>query len=1474
MSSYYNVHEGNLHPGDIAKAEDINLIQRAVIDMIANYIDDDNNRQGCILGSDENAFLLTPETKHAGRYIDQMNLTTSENEKYISIRQTTYRQAIKLSRSSLYSVIVKMQNLSEKDVQVQFELQDANENLIENKRTTLNLPAKTNPTEFEIVFDLDYYPTAHGFQPEDLMIDDSGLIIPDTNQQSFEESADHTDEEKLENTSAGASEIFLVIYSLNRDKFDVFQTDDNEYIWNDEDPTFGILMNKNSNYGQLLQANNGSGYVQPEIVGDLYFKEVYANSPTYACQIGEALVGGEKVLLADTHVTVAGGSAWGDVLSYVYMDIHGHLKSENSAPFTGDEPAEPIPVTEPHLHIATIRTYVDDIKPPLITQDDTNQQTRLRSHHERIRRLENLVDWTQDISIPPRFKFTLTGEDWIDEEPAVNLYTDKYDYVKAQKLDALTKDGGYMVTTDANGNFIIKVSKAESFSIPITLKSEKSGVVTKSKDSKTKIIKSAQTSAYINSLGANNKQRAQTFAEMSNMNIDVTNGVLTLESETDEGFVVASTAKEAKETEFNPWDDVAANRISTTTSTKDDNKNTKSSKNTSKAKTTQNIKPTTRAYTVNSGKNGANDWDSEFPAMTLYVDTSYKLSKLSIPIYKFKNCTGVKFIIWKRQGPNNKTNTVWFEKRIYTSKVFSLKNAKLKNGYQYMDDGFLIDFGKSGLTLPKGQYVIVAFPSVSSGQGTIYVDTYKPANPRDFCIRYYGAANGSHFLLKTRYPEIWYNPSKATGTELTYKTSGQITSGTVTWENVEPIKSIKPMANLTQPSGTKATFYVDTGGGWKEVTLNKSNAISGNGESFRWKVKFTGNKKSTPTIKYDKKKKYAITFEITRAEPNTDNQTAANQLDANLCITSKPFDGNKILRDYIGDMNFALTDNKFSNYEFARVWATDSPNNELSIDISASDREEKVLIPNSSPATYYYYPVYSLHYVDLSLDDFSNTSVDYANYDPQLEIDEHNLRLKLDTEHSYNDNDISLIDINQFKLTDASIGTEGSDLTIDLSKITAASTNQTLAKVSLPNPLNLAKYGGIKIGLKLNGTANGTLSGLAFYISATNETETPSNLNHEPTDTVQEDTLPDLNSSQESVINQYANKIIKRFEPKNGTGDYVYYKSIWNSANEKWEWQLLHDVKSYHIYEIIDRTSKSNTLTITSANNNKTQYYEIEVDPDDPSLQNATEIGLILLNDENKYSSTDVTSITLTDFKSIENDYYKVFEAKEKNVFKLTTSVGGHACYASGSEKVKISGTVKTNYTTTPPTSQISIIHQNVETAGQDLAKYDATTKFTTGFKHVGIQLACDCPIVKNMLELHFRKKDAKTGITTTIDKIKLPTLNYAYYPTTGEDSINLTQIFKKIKIDDRFDEIVLYATPKFKQYAKQLKTSSSGTELEGADGAKSINLFIGNIVLYKAETIPIFHPVMRMKFYLDDVEEIERDTISIRKIGAVLDYQ
>ena len=1502
MPSYYNEVEGNLHAGDIAKSSDINHIQIHIKDALQNLLDDHHENTAYILGGDENAFLITPAPMFLGRYIDTYSLPEEQYYQKLPIRTYDYRQPIAKTKTSCYSVICKLGNKSSYPVTVWFELQDISG--LPLRRSSVTVPKGTESAEFEVVFDFDKYPTAPGLDHSTLAAFDGKHIPPRGEEESFDEGVDHTDEESINNSSIGVSQLYFVVKALNINEFDVAENGD-EYIGIKEDD-FYIIADKQGVYGysnnnSFVEQDGGSGFQPTQY--SLYFKDVYATDPTYLCTGGEAIINGEKVMCMDNHVTVAGGHEYGNVLSLIYMDTEGHLHSANSQAsnststdmndYTFDLDAIP-PIK---LLIAKILTYVDSSKPPLIIQNDDEQvsdpaqRTRLRSHHERIRRLEKQMNYVNDVAIPPRIKYTVTGEDWIDKDKDGNL-TDSSLYVTG----AHDGDGNsdYITTVDANGNFVVKTTKNDITNVPVTLKSDVSivsgitgdrQVTTDDAKEYDKDISESKTKSSLSKYKESDTTKLNRVSEMTNLTLNTKNGVLTLRQK-EEGITktVGLTEKEAKETKFNPWDDSAENRPANS-----------------------NIKPNERKYTVTKGKDGKNDWASEFPGMTFFAKTSYKLTGLTIPIHKFENCSGIRFYIWKRQGPNNKTNTVWLEKLIYTSQIFSLKNAKTKGKYQYIDEGFTMKFGSEGLTLEKGQYVIVALPIPKSGEGSCFVETYKPENSKDFCIRYYGAANASHFLLKTRYQEIWYNSVTAFGKKTEYEKKGSFISGTVTYTTGDPITSVKAnIGTLDVPKGCKFTLYGNVGSGWQKLNTDGSTTtMNTSGMSFKWKAVFEGNKEDTPTLKYDSKKKYALNFTLIKKFVNTGSNNGL-EYETNMSLTSKPFDGNSILRQYIGDPYFDLDNDRFSNYEFARIWGEKESNQKLLIDISASDVDKT--FSNKS------IPVYSLHYCDLTLDDFSNTSVDYSNYDNQLEVDENNLRLKLDTENSYNDNDIYLFgvdkfvgqsnDIMTFEHTETGTNDQGesetttvADKIIRFSNTTQSTKNQTLLKANFQEPIDLSKYTGIKVGFKVTGAANVSMRGLAIYFSSAEETETPSNFRNDPEDMeVLSDvdvTLESFNTTDNDLVSKYENKILKIYgDPSNdlqaSQPTYYRYVRTYDSTSDKIVYvrEQIHDIKSYTIYKLPELQADTNTV-----------YKTFEIDQNNPNLQYVREIGIIALMEEREVDSSDNSwfvapasdlTIELVEFRSIERDYYPIYNPSNNTVFTTAnsqfTGVAANSRYrvfGKGKISLKNANTYKgasqateaiTN--TSPITTQITIQPQNISQSGEKICYFNNKIA-TKNYKHIGFQIASDCYIPKNALKLNLCADNAGANV---IESVNIPTLNYIYYPNTNGKTIPLSQVFKKIDtLDTTIKSISITATDKFYSYMKGMFYDKTN---KNWDKKPMINIFIGKVVLYKAETIPIFHKKMRFKFYNTDKDglttknTITEEDIQIRKIGAVLDYK
>ena len=127
MRNYYDIVMGNLRTGDIAKSSDINHIQIHIQDALRELLSDLHDGESYILGSGEehkNDFVLTAAPMLLGRYIDDIHIFEVNKSNFIKINHYDVKQPILMTKTSLYSIIVKMKNSSDKDIPVTFELLD------------------------------------------------------------------------------------------------------------------------------------------------------------------------------------------------------------------------------------------------------------------------------------------------------------------------------------------------------------------------------------------------------------------------------------------------------------------------------------------------------------------------------------------------------------------------------------------------------------------------------------------------------------------------------------------------------------------------------------------------------------------------------------------------------------------------------------------------------------------------------------------------------------------------------------------------------------------------------------------------------------------------------------------------------------------------------------------------------------------------------------------------------------------------------------------------------------------------------------------------------------------------------------------------------------------------------------------------------------------------------------------------------
>ena len=561
MVSYYNRVFGNLNPGDTAKCEDINHIQDNVGDAISSVIDDHHECQSFILGSNENDFILTPAPKTLGRYIDTYSLPVDDNLTPLSIREYNYRQPIPKTKSSLYSIILKMGNNTSYDVDVTCELQDINQVVL--RQDTVTLKANSDKQEYEFIFDLRGYPTALEMDMEKLLKTEGRFIPPKPDEEAQDHGVDYRNIPDVHNFSVGVSQLYLVIKSLGIQNFD---KDGNAYTEEFNETSFVVYADANGYYGANFNAflEKSQGIAYETTPYSLYFKDIYATDVNYLCSGGQAIIGGEKVTCMDSHVTVSGASEYGNVLALVYMDSRGRLHSANSKASTSVstniddwEMDDMLPLS--YLLIAKILIYNDINKEPLVIQDDTNQETRPRSHHERLRRLEKEIDYTKDVAIPPRIKYTLTGSDWVETDGDIGLLSSIY---KGASKDNDADKYPFYTTLDSKGNVVIKTTKNKVTTFDVTFKDDEvennqsviltsnqvsSTTPTVSKTSDTD-LKSSDTETSLKSYASGDLKKLNRISEMQNIKIDTTKGIISLKVKTSSDSTSSSNSKTTSST--------------------------------------------------------------------------------------------------------------------------------------------------------------------------------------------------------------------------------------------------------------------------------------------------------------------------------------------------------------------------------------------------------------------------------------------------------------------------------------------------------------------------------------------------------------------------------------------------------------------------------------------------------------------------------------------------------------------------------------------------------------------------------------------------------------------------------------------------------------------------------------------------------------------------------------------------------------
>ncbi|MBR3208632.1 MAG: hypothetical protein IKF82_00030 [Bacilli bacterium] len=443
MSSYYSRVLGSLNASEIARSEDIHLIQSGIQTALQEMIRDMFGA-GCVLGEGENSLKVTPTAYH----IDQQNSNYDANENLISFYDVYLRQLISIDKSEIQSIKVQMRNSSQIAPTIFAEIRDGNFNLI--KETNAVLPPNEQPQDITFTFNLNHLPIGEYYfciRPVDI----ASINYQNTiNNQAYNE--------------------------VTTDSFKIRCDIDGTYCGGLQASYNGVDYLEARLLGEQVDAYNMSPIIYDNNF-DLCFEHIFSIGNTYLVDSAPCMVMGEKVYPIDTHVSLDGPSPEGDRIDLISLDTNGHLNVLKGLPYTGKKTEANYPINTSGLKVAYITTYrtsepwtcpncghandgntsictecettSPSTKIPLIEQDDENGMTRQRDVLERIRRLEKRMTYNEEHNIPSRIKYTCEIDPTLITK-AEKTANGEYVYVEDSY--------GMEYSTDAYGNKIITSS--------------------------------------------------------------------------------------------------------------------------------------------------------------------------------------------------------------------------------------------------------------------------------------------------------------------------------------------------------------------------------------------------------------------------------------------------------------------------------------------------------------------------------------------------------------------------------------------------------------------------------------------------------------------------------------------------------------------------------------------------------------------------------------------------------------------------------------------------------------------------------------------------------------------------------------------------------------------------------------------------------------------------------------------------------
>lgn len=427
-----------------------------------------------------------------------------------------------------------------------------------------------------------------------------------------------------------------------------------------------------------------------------------------------------------------------------------------------------------------------------------------------------------------------------------------------------------------------------------------------------------------------------------------------------------------------------------------------------KNKLLKDMKVFSSTETVYKLKNENTALTSEYPVLNFTLKSDTHIKSITPYISGFKNLDKFGILIFRNDFVFDKvknTRKVIQKKiskkdpifpTIYDSKWKSLKDlVKKSNDYKVPKNQIKFSINDD---FKAGTYSLVIYGHIKEGnkEGAIRLKEYVTRDyKKDYGIatKCIGGAKLSVLNMDTSNltNKSWdvLIEQKPYG----YYDTGVLISKTIDTEhNISSCDCPPTKRNFKIPNGCSINLYVSNNGGTSWTNANSGHVVfNGDGHSFRWKLEMTTNSTKTPQLLYNENWKYAIKFSLGETATYTPYE------DYQQCYETPLLNANAITRLFVANNQIQ---HRFSEWEFARIYMEDDdPNNKCDIDILfsyAEDNYSTVATPKEQWGTDIFF---SQIFASLKLTDFNRESVDYDNYDGNVEYDEYNYPFKLESDN-------------------------------------------------------------------------------------------------------------------------------------------------------------------------------------------------------------------------------------------------------------------------------------------------------------------------------------------------------------------------------------------------------------------------------------------------------------------------------------------